>query len=523
MPANLVTQRQQTTSPSAEARPELITPEGAVRRSQSDPVRQQPSEQSPQLAETPRAMPNRRQPVTVAPSDADALAPQVTQTASTDASAAEAQPTDTSVAKQSAQQRQPWPTPGPAIETVNQSSRRPATSIQARVASDQSAPSTSDPADLPAARRAIKRALVAVSPVNSPSEGTINSDQSTTDPAASPAQTAISVAERGVAGEGRAPNLDQGDAAPQTPVSIASASAQRERPSQQTRTGPSIAPAAGARVPRGLAGANMPTTNLRAQTDAAADRVDAVTLAPIEANAAAGETLRQANAPLAQQTAQRGTSKLDIGPLRIASNLGQRQPSGGGQPSVVQGMMNAPTARSRVGGTSNPALAVPEPARVVASPPNRDRQDNQQSAGAAERPIDRQSVATSASTSPRPEPSPDASSVSDTAARLLKAASPHAVVRRRPWYRKSQRQVAARNKGCGHPRLDRFRLAAQPSKYGLRVRKNRADCLTRSHCRRRVSGPGAALTESMVLRRTNLPVRRPMTLPGKESADPPPP
>ena len=255
-------------------------------------------------------------------------------------------------------------------------------------------------------------------------EGAIAADRVTPDPTAVPAQTAITVSERGITGEGESPNLDQGDVAPPTPMSLASASAQRKQASQQSRPGPAIAPAAGARIPRSLAGASTPTTNLRAQSDVAADRVDAVTIAEVEANAAAGETRRQANAPLARQTAQAGKSSVDIGPLRIATSIGQKQPAGGGQPEILQGMMKPATPRTRVGGTVNPALPVTEAAKVVAAPPNQEQQVRLQNAGAAEPRLARQAAVASASASPQPQPSPDSSSVSEGAARIATGGQP---------------------------------------------------------------------------------------------------
>ncbi|MCP4190319.1 MAG: hypothetical protein GY768_06805 [Planctomycetaceae bacterium] len=423
-PANLAIERQQTTTPEINRRPSVVVPDGVVRENDSDPTRQQPSEQSAQLAETTLPVPERRQPVTVAPSDSDVMAPQVAQAIATDQANATAEPNDLSVDKQSAQQPQPWPTPGLAAEAVTRSSEALASSAQSRASLDQSVPSASERSEIESDHWAIKRSFVPVSPLEASTEGAIASERPTADPTAAPAQTAITFSERGTTGEGESANLDQGDAAPPTPLSVASASAQRKQPTQQSRTGPAIAPAAGARIPRSLAGANTPTTNLRAQSDAAADRVDAVTVAEVEANAAAGETRRQANAPLARQTAESGESRVDIGPLRIAASMGQKQPAGGGQPQILQGMMKPAISRTRVGGALNPALPMTDTAKVVAAPPNQSPQNQLQNAGAAKPRLARQAAVASASASSRPQPSPDTSAVSEGAARVVTGGQP---------------------------------------------------------------------------------------------------
>ena len=390
-PANLVTERQQTISPTTDIRPELLAPEGRIREQQVDAERQQPGEQLPQLAEAPDSPRRRQESATIAPRPIDSASPQVTQESGVPLPVDSASPIETIIAKQATSAPASRAIEGPpsanSANMESPASRR----TESQTVENHVTPAADSEVEVEVVERAMTRSLVAVSPVNAEATGSVQAERSTVDPNLEPAPNAASIEKQGIAGRGQAPNLDTADAAPQTPATVASAAARREKTSQQTQKGPSLAPAAGARVPRSLAGADTPTTNLRAQSDASADRVDAVTIAPIEANAAAGETQRQADVPQDRQTAQAGRSQIDTGPIRVAANSGQRQPAGGGQPSVVRGMMDATQPVPRSGGARNPALPVPDAARVVAAPPTQDPKGDR-SAAAAQPTVSRQAA-----------------------------------------------------------------------------------------------------------------------------------
>ena len=390
-PANLVTERQQTLSPTSEIRPELPAPEGRIREQRVDAERQQPGEESPQLAEAPESPRRRQESATIAPSSVDALSPQVTQESGAPAPTDSASPSETVIAKQATPTPSTRAIDGPPSENAANMARPASKRTESETVENHVTPAADSEIEIESLQRAMTRSLVAISPVNADAMGSVQAERRTAESNLEPAPNAASIDKQGIAGRGQAPNLETADAAPQTPASVASAAARRERTSQQTPKGPSIAPAAGARIPRSLAGADTPTTNLRAQADAAADRVDAVTVAPIEANAAAGETQRQADVPQDRQTAQAGRSQIDTGPIRVAANAGQRQPAGGGQPNVVRGMMDATKPMPRAGGTRNPAIPVPDAARVVAAPPTQDPK-GPQSAAPAQPTVSRQAT-----------------------------------------------------------------------------------------------------------------------------------
>ncbi len=413
MPANVASRRQQTTTPERNPEIDQLVPDGVLRRSEVDARREQPLVDAEQLAEAPLSEPDRRQPVTVAPTSVDSLASQVAESEETVPTDTTAQPVDSSVARQTPRMPQPVINNGPVVDSVASSSQATAR-VPDRATASESPISTSDStteSNLP--RRALTPAIVAASPRANPADGTLASRQPTREPAASPARTAITNASQGTIGEGQAPNMDRGEAAPQSPVTVASASARRDNPTQQNRSGPSIAPMAGAKVPRSLAGAQVPTTNVRAQTTAAADNFDAATLAATQASAAAARLPRQAKAPVAQETAPVGQSDLDVGTVRVASNIGQRQPSGGGQPEIAQGELEAQQNLPRVGGTPNPSLPEPQTAKIVVSPPQKAQQSGERAIAAAS-PNVRQSTGVAASAGPESSPAEEANLAADT-------------------------------------------------------------------------------------------------------------
>lgn len=175
--------------------------------------------------------------------------------------------------------------------------------------------------------------------VRSDSAGSVEAsfDARRPSPASEPSRLALSRSSVGLAGVGDAANLERGVAAPDSPISIASASANRERATQAIDPGPALSPSTASLTRRLRANSQSPRTSMQAQP---VDRamVTGTTATPAEAASSSATLERVAsNAPMASVTAAKGTSEVDLGPTRIAADTGSGRAEGGGQPEVATG------------------------------------------------------------------------------------------------------------------------------------------------------------------------------------------
>ena len=164
-------------------------------------------------------------------------------------------------------------------------------------------------------------------------------------PVSQPSRVALSRSSIGVAGVGNASNLERGAAAPDVPVTIASASANRARSTQDMEPGPALAPSKPSMTRRMRANKETPRTSMQAQPIDTA--MVAGTNAPAAEASSSAATLQRAasNAPAASTTAAKGTTEVDLGPTRIAADTGSGRAEGGGQPEIVTGEVPRTLAR----------------------------------------------------------------------------------------------------------------------------------------------------------------------------------
>ncbi len=132
-------------------------------------------------------------------------------------------------------------------------------------AADAETPSVGDAPRVAAVTRAQQSAVVPTSPVAEVDGPASAEAVANSTPAAEPSRMALAQSTLGVAGIGQALNLDRGVAAPETPATIASASASRARITQDQPPGPAITPSAPAMARRLRAGQEVPRTSLQAQ------------------------------------------------------------------------------------------------------------------------------------------------------------------------------------------------------------------------------------------------------------------
>ena len=174
-------------------------------------------------------------------------------------------------------------------------------------------------------RSQVEAAIEATSPADTPS------------PATEPSRMALSQSNMGIAGVGAAANLDRGVAAPETPINIPSAAANRARATQEANDGPALSPSSPALARQMRASNSAPRTSMQAQPIKSA-MVPGATSPANEAQSSSA-TLEQltSNAASSNETAAKGTTEVDLGAPRIAADLGEGRAEGGGQPEISTG------------------------------------------------------------------------------------------------------------------------------------------------------------------------------------------
>lgn len=214
----------------------------------------------------------------------------------------------------------------------------PSTQSVARAAANENPSVSVTSADRRSPNRPNRIARSTASPrTDVPDSVVVESAESSTSPATQPSRMALSRSSIGVAGVGNASNLERGLAAPNMPVNIASASANRARATQDMEQGPSLAPSKPSVNRRMRANNDSPSTSMQAQP------IDSAMVAGANAPAAeassSSATLERAssNAMADTTTAAKGSTEVDLGPTRIAADTGTGRAEGGGQPEVVTG------------------------------------------------------------------------------------------------------------------------------------------------------------------------------------------
>ena len=265
--------------------------------------------------------------------------------ADSQASSNTARPSTTQVAKQS-----PANDSNPAQDSAADSSLDRA-QLTASTLARAPAESESSVAETLAARVSPARSRNLASSPTRPStqvDGAVSVESNLINPASrpEPSRMALSRSSIGMAGVGDAANLERGVAAPATPVSIATASANRAESQQQMEAGFALSPSVRSPTRQMRATANQPRTSMQAQPIETA-MVPGST-APAEAAASSAATLERSpsNATTSLVTAAKGSTEIDLGPTRIASDTGNGRAEGGGQPEISPGELPRALLRS---------------------------------------------------------------------------------------------------------------------------------------------------------------------------------
>lgn len=252
---------------------------------------------------------------------------------------AEAQPTNTSIARQ-------VPTPSPDqisnldTETAElpETPSEPTESTIVRNAPATAPDSVAGAASAPRIQRSNQSEATLASDASplSDTQQSLANVPSATDVAIEPTAGPIAVSKsiQGVSGSRAEPNFESESPAKPNVVTMASASAQRQKATQQSRPGPALSPSESPVMKRARAQSSVPSATMIARDIPGSVAAGAAQPESIDASSAATITKSDSNAPLGLMTAQQGEAEVDFGPTRIASSTGQTRASGGGQPSV---------------------------------------------------------------------------------------------------------------------------------------------------------------------------------------------
>lgn len=286
-----------------------------------------------------------------------------------DTAASEVKPTAERFAKQSNSQASDAAAATPKTQPAEpQPKISTSTLARARTENEPSVSETLDAAKSPT--RSTHLASKATQ-TNTQVEGAVAVDSNNLNPAAmaEPSRMALSRSSIGVAGVGDASNLERGVAAPESPVSIATASANRAEAQQEMAEAFALSPSTRSPSRQMRATASQPQTSMQAQS-IDTPMVPGAT-APAEAAASSAATVEHApsNAAEASITAAKGTTEVDLGPTRIAADTGNGRAEGGGQPEISMGEL--PRALSRANSIAG-ASGRPTSAETSAASPAAD-------------------------------------------------------------------------------------------------------------------------------------------------------
>jgi hypothetical protein len=172
---------------------------------------------------------------------------------------------------------------------------------------------------------------------------------------AQPSVAALSKAAGGASGLTRQRSFDN-ELPGASPNAVSRSAARRAEATQAIEAGPAIVPSDVARLARSRAGAETPTASMAAEDTAVADVAGAKRPAETEASASAAVERVAASAPRGRITAAAGSGMIDQGAPRISSPMGEGRTSGGGEPSLSSGNLQAKivkaTGEASVAGTA---------------------------------------------------------------------------------------------------------------------------------------------------------------------------
>jgi len=346
------------------------TPHVPTTVAQQTVPRQQHTPRAPTLAQTPQSMSTRRTVSLAPPSIASAAAAPIPTRAPTRSSTTQLRPSPSTVA------RQPVKTPTTnrtlaAADVPSSGTRTHVAQASTRRARPSPVP-TINPRAMPTGSpaRSVRPAATAASPAPIASPMPVHSAEPRARPSAQPNRTALSRSFGGIAGVGRSANLDRGLPTSDHVAMVASGSAMRRRATQNIAEGPALAPRSAARVSRSRAGADVPTTTLRAQNADFATAAGSHQPAQLEASASAALTHAGSNVTQGPTTASKGNVEVDFGPTQVVSNSGsnRRGASGGGQPTLNFNPQPLRVARSGTGSGPTVSVAANQMAAVPEAP-----------------------------------------------------------------------------------------------------------------------------------------------------------
>jgi hypothetical protein len=206
-----------------------------------------------------------------------------------------------------------------------------------RMASD--APQIASAASTGVSRRAAAAASeAAAEPVAAVSAAA--AAQPTSQPSARPSVAALSKAAGGASGLTRQQSFDN-ELPGASADALARSAARRAEATQAIDAGAAVAPSDVVRVARSRAGAEIPTASMPAENVATADAAGSQRPAETEASASAAVERAAASAPRGPVTAAAGSGMIDQGVPQIRSPIGEGRTSGGGEPSLSAGSLQA--------------------------------------------------------------------------------------------------------------------------------------------------------------------------------------
>src|SRR5262249_52171948 len=146
--------------------------------------------------------------------------------------------------------------------------------------------------------------------------------------AAEPARLALSRAESGIAGSRRSENLDSGAGGGASPALTTSSAARRAEATQREAPGDALSPASPARIARSRAGAEVPTSSVKAEQVELATTASASRVAEVTASSGAALTRESADARRDATTAAKGMGEIDFGTTQIVAEPGVGRAAG---------------------------------------------------------------------------------------------------------------------------------------------------------------------------------------------------
>ena len=270
-----------------------------------------------------------------------------------------------SVTKRAATARQIQPSKIPAnrelrstqTQVAKLAERRPTRTVR---------PSISNPASVTTEpRRSTTESAVATSPIKveqpsrSPESQTVSRELKSK-------TLSVSRSSQGIAGIGRARNLDRSVGGTPSPSVQASDSSRRERTMSRSQDARMLIASTMSETRRASGSVKMPSSAFRADTNAAAKLAGSAAPSEKSVESSAARITAASTSHRDKMSAERGASSVDLGPTKVVNDLQRsRRLSGGGQTEVAQ-ISPESTRRSRDSSNRQPTLAANEALNVAA-------------------------------------------------------------------------------------------------------------------------------------------------------------